>query len=140
MIEVDKIDLRQLKWEEPDDWTQLVCTATSYTGQPRVCKEDVLRFFDYKIHEIARKANLPFEEAKKVIYEENSEFLSYLDAIFDGGQVYKINSDKIMSLRRFIILPLVEVSVRQLYYSYRSLSSSKREEFRKTIIDENCEG
>lgn len=79
---------------------------------------------------------MPFEEAKKVIYEENSVFLSYLDVIFDGEQVYKINSDRMISLRRLAILPLVEVTVGQLFYRYNCLSSAKQEEFRKWITDE----
>ena len=136
MIEMGKIDLRQLTWEAPDDWSQLISTAASYTGQPRVCKEDVLRFFDYKIHEIARKANLPFEEAKKVIYEENSAFLSYLDAIFDGEQVYKDNSGKIINLRRLMILPVVNITIGQVIYRYNCLSDAKKEEFRKWLINE----
>ena len=141
MIEMDKIDLRKLEWDNPREWLQLIPTATThYTGQPRLCKEDVLRFFDYKIHEVAREANLPFEEAKKVIYEENTTFLSYIDAIFDGEQVYKMDSDKIRNSRCLLVLPLVEESISTLIYRYRRLNRTKKDEFRRWITDERHNG
>ena len=136
MVENSEMDLRKLEWGTPSDWSQLIPTAASYTGRPRLCKEDILRFLDYKIHEIARDSGLPFEEARRIIAEENSAFLSYVDAIFSGEQLYKIDSDCIVNIRKLLILPSVKATVGRVLRMYNRLSTIKQEEFRKLLASE----
>jgi hypothetical protein len=128
MIEICKTNLRELDWGRPDYWAQLIPTA-SYMGRPRICKDDVLRLFDYIIHEVARNVNLPFDEVNKVMREENSAFLSYVDAIFSEEEVYKENSEKIRNLSRLLIAPRVPLTVSRVVNIYYRLTSDERKKF-----------
>lgn len=69
-------DLKNLKWVSAN-WTN--CPCESSFPDPCVKTKDIELFLSYTFKEIARKANLPYDENLiKLLKEENSEFYEYL--------------------------------------------------------------
>lgn len=69
-------DLRNFNWGSAN-WTN--CPCDSSYPQPFVSVDDIELFINYTFKEIARKANLPYDENLIIFLKnENSEFYSYL--------------------------------------------------------------
>lgn len=69
-------DLRRLDWVSAN-WTN--CPGDSDYSKPSINFEDIQLFLNYTFKEVARKANLPYDENLiRFLKNENSEFYSYL--------------------------------------------------------------
>lgn len=69
-------DLKNLNWGSAN-WTK--CPSESSYPAPFVSVDDIELFVNHTFKEIARKANLPYDENLiKLLKEENSEFYEFL--------------------------------------------------------------
>lgn len=69
-------DLRKLNWGSAN-WTK--CPSESSYPVPFVAIDDIELFVNYTFKEIAREANIPYDENLiRFLKNENSEFYSYL--------------------------------------------------------------
>lgn len=98
-------DLRKLNWGSAN-WTK--CPCDSSYPQPFVSVNDIELFVNYTFKEIARKANLPYDENLiKLLKEENSEFYEYLSR-YTKPLIKPIPRREYDALKSLLVVPKID--------------------------------
>jgi len=131
-IKIDELDIRKMPWCNVEDWSMLCPSRITVFNKEYVCKEDILRFYEAIIRDVARKIGKDYKEVKAIMDEENSPFLDYVDKIFEEEELYRKSDPLIRKMYFLLIAPRVE---RMMYILnlYRSLDYNQKEEFKKII-------
>ena len=98
-------DLRRLNWVSAN-WTE--CPGDLDYSKPSIKFEDIQLFLNYTFKEVARKANLPYNDKLiKFLKEENSEFYAYLSR-FTKPIITNIPRDDYKSLKHLLKIPEID--------------------------------
>ena len=98
-------DLRTLNWGFAN-WTN--CPCDSSYPQPFVSVDDIELFVNYTFKEIARKANIPYNESLiSFLKEENAEFYEYLSR-HTKPFITPIPRREYESLKKLFIIPKID--------------------------------
>ena len=135
-FEIAKTNIRDLRWDCVSDWTRLCPAKTTMLEMGRVTKEDIFRFYELIVREIARKLGHDYKDVRTIMDEENTPFISYVNHIFEKKKTYSIDSVQIHNLKRILLAPQADTSVGYVLRLYRSLSENDQKSFQECIRDE----
>ena len=135
-VEVTNINLRDMVWEGVSYWSSLCPSKINILGEEYITKEDVMRFYDMVVKDIARKVSQDYEKVREIIDKENTPFMDYVAQIFEKKKHYLSGAPQIYNLRRMLIVPKVDITLKCMVRLYRSLPNDKKEDFKNLIMEE----
>lgn len=135
-IHINQLNLRDMHWDQVSDWSKLCPSKIGMFETEYVTKEDVFRFYDVIVKDIARKVGQDYEQVKEIIDEENTPFTQYVLSIFEKKKTYPKDDLQIRKLRIMLLVPQMDATLRNLLKLYKSLPSKQQEEFKKFIVEE----
>lgn len=111
MEEIKEVkDLLKLRWENITDWEDIVPTHV-VKNEVYIEEEDIDVFLESKYYDIARKLQLPKEEVKKLMEEENKLFYRLKKDLFGSYKTYmytECEKAKFERLKTTFRLPKIE--------------------------------
>lgn len=131
-LEINELDMRELPWDNVDDWSKLCPSKITVLNDEYVSKEDIYRFYEFVVRDVARRLGKEYKEVKEVMDVENRPFMEYLAQIFETKKMYSKDAPLIRKLRLLLIAPTVD-KMKYILRLYYSLVSSEREKLKKQI-------
>lgn len=100
-------DVMNLPWVKVKDWSEL--PATYYSSERQqfyVRRSDITIFTDNLYHEISRKLEIPYEELKHIIKQQNKPFYKLKLKLF-LGVCYGTDHNSLLYLENLLRVPYV---------------------------------
>ncbi|MBQ8043490.1 MAG: hypothetical protein IJ272_05000 [Clostridia bacterium] len=132
-IKVDDLGLRDMHWDSVSDWTRLCPSKINAFGYEYVAKEDVMRFYDMVVKDIARKISQDYQKVKEIIDAENTPFMEYVAQIFERKKYYSKEDLQIHKLKGILLVPQADATLRCMERLYYSLPYAQMEAFKKFV-------
>ena len=132
-VEIKEVNMRDMYWCGIRDWVRLCPSETNILGTECITREDVFRFYDFVVRDIARKLGQDYKEVKRIMDEENQPFIQYVDQIFTKKKMYTKDAMQIRELRGLLIAPQTDANLTCMYRLYSSLSYEEKQAFREKI-------
>lgn len=138
MIEIKlcECDLREMHWSIVTDWGRLCPSKITILGDEYLTKEDILRFYDMIVKDIARKMVQDYKTVKEIIDAENTPFIEYLCKIFEKKKYYSKEAYQIKQLKKMLIAPQKDANLKNMIRLYNALPVEQKKEFKKYIMEE----
>ena len=130
-VEIKEMNMRDMYWCGIRDWVGLCPSETNILGTECITREDVFRFYDFVVRDIARKLGQDYKEVKRIMDEENQPFIQYVDQIFTKKKMYTKDAMQIRELRGLLIAPQTDANLTCMYRLYSSLSYEEKQAFRE---------
>lgn len=135
-VKVNELGLRDRHWDIVSDWSWLCPSKITALGSEYITKEDVMRFYDMVVKDIARKVSRDYQKVKEIIDAENTPFMEYVAQIFEKKKRYSSDSLQIHKLKGILLVPQVDATLKSVVKLYHSLPHNQKEEFKKHIMGE----
>ena len=132
-IEIKKLSLRDLHWGIVEDWSRLCPSKIGVMATEYITKEDIFRFYDLVVREIARQVGQPYEDVKTIIDDENTPFIEYVEQIFKKKKMYERETAQIRKLRLILLVPQADATLKSMLRLYWYLTDEQKREFKNAI-------
>lgn len=105
---MDAKDVRNLRWTTLDDWSELPASSSN-RNMTYVSMKDMDIFIEHVCKKLSRQLNIPYEQLKPILEEENSAFFKFKREIFniDGGTAYAKTHSLLKDLQSLFRIPVV---------------------------------
>lgn len=132
-LEIKELDIRALHWDRIRDWSELCASKTSLMETEYITRNDVYRFYDFVVRDIARKLGEDYKKVRQIMDSENQPFIEYLAEIYEKKKKYQKDAPQIKKLSILLIAPKAEANFRDAVRLYNSLTDAQKEQFKKYI-------
>lgn len=132
-LEIKELDIRALHWERIRDWSELCASKISLMETEYITRNDVYRFYDFVVRDIARKLGEDYKKVRQIMDSENQPFIEYLAEIYEKKKKYQKDAPQIKKLSILLIAPKAEANFRGAVRLYNSLTDAQKEQFKKHI-------
>ncbi len=133
-LEIKELDIREMHWDGVDDWSRLCPSKISVMETEYVSKEDIFRFYDFIVREVARKYSQEYKKVSQIMDAENQPFIEYVNQIFQKKKLYRKDDPQIRKIKLLLISPQDYKSTRKCMVRwYNSLPDEEKQKFRRQI-------
>lgn len=133
-IEIKDLDIREMYWDSVEDWSRLCPSKISVMETEYVTREDVFRFYDFIVREVARKYSQEYKKVSQIMDAENQPFIEYVNQIFQKKKMYRKDGPQIRKIKLLLISPQDYKTTRRCMQRwYYSLPQVEKEKFQKQI-------
>ncbi len=98
-------DVLALEWTSVKDWSGLTTDYSNMYGDGFVCDVDVRVFVEDTFKRIARKLDIPYDELKPILMQQNKAFFESKDAIFRAYAGYHKDGIQLVNMEKLLVVP-----------------------------------
>ena len=133
-LEIKEMDIREMHWDSISDWSRLCPSKISVLETEYISKEDVFRFYDFVVREVARTFSQDYQKVRQIMDAENQPFIEYVNQIFQKKKMYPRDSRQIYKIRLLLITPQdYETTRKRMEIWYKFLPQEEKEKFQNQI-------
>lgn len=98
-------DVTSLPWKKVTDWSELSASNEYWLGDRFVCATDVNVFVENVYRDISRKLNIPYEQLKPILKDENEAFYTLKERLFKACFRYGKKDSLLIELENTLRVP-----------------------------------
>lgn len=133
-LEIKELDIREMHWDSVNDWRRLCPSKISFMETEYVSKDDVFRFYDFVVREVARTFGQEYKKVSQIMDAENQPFIEYVTKIFQKKKMYPKDSQQIYKIRLLLIAPQdYETTRNRMEMWYKFFPQEEKSKFKKQI-------